>query len=77
MGRADLYFAFLETVPGYKVDNASRDNINFQAAESQFENANYTRAIEEYTKYIRMYPNGQNTLTAYYHRGESYAVNRR
>ncbi len=76
MGRADLYFAFLETVPGYKVDNASRDNINFQAAESQFENANYTRAIEEYTKYIRMYPNGQNTLTAYYHRGESYAVNR-
>lgn len=76
MGRADLYFAFLETVPGYKVDNRDRDSINFRAAEAQFENGNYQRAIEAYTSYIRSFPNGLNTLTAYYHRGESYAVQR-
>ncbi len=74
MGRADLYFAFLETIPGYKVDNVAKDSINFRAAEAQFENANYQRAIEAFTDYIRRYPNGQNTLTAYYHRGESHAV---
>jgi tetratricopeptide (TPR) repeat protein len=74
MGRADLYFAFLETVPGYKVDNLSRDSINFRAAEAQFENANYQRAIESYTDYLRQFPNGRNILTAYYHRGESYTV---
>ncbi len=76
LGQADQYFAFLETVPGYKVDNRSRDSINFRAAEVQFENGNYQRAIDGYTNYIRAYPRGQNILTAYYHRAESYAVQR-
>ncbi len=77
LGRADEYFAFLETIPGYKVDNFAKDSINFKAAESQFENANYPRAIDAYTDYLRKFPNGRNTLTAYYHRGESYSVLRR
>lgn len=74
LGRADDYFAFLETIPGYKVDNLARDSITFNAAEAQFENANYQRAIESYTDYIRKFPNGYYTLDARYQRGESYAV---
>lgn len=74
LGRSDEYFAFLETVPGYKVDNIAKDSINFKAAETQFFNGNYQRAIEGFTDYLRKFPNGQNTLTAYYHRGESYSV---
>jgi tetratricopeptide (TPR) repeat protein len=74
LGRADDYFAFLETIPGYKLDNFARDSINFKAAESQFENANYNRAVEAYTDYLRKFPNGRYTLTANYHRGESYSV---
>lgn len=73
MGRADLYFAFLETVPGYQVDNAGRDSINFRAAEAQYESGNFQRAITTFTDYIRQFPQGRNTLTAYYHRGDSYA----
>jgi tetratricopeptide (TPR) repeat protein len=74
LGRPDDYFAFLETIPGYKVENSTRDSINYQAAESQFENGNYTRAIEGYTNYIRKFPNGKNALQAHYNRGESYSV---
>lgn len=74
LGRADEYFAFLETIPGYKVDNISKDSINFKAAESQFESGNYSRAVTAYTDYLRKFPNGLYTLTAYYHRAESYAV---
>jgi tetratricopeptide (TPR) repeat protein len=74
LGQADQYFAFLETIPGYKVDNFARDSINFRAAESQFENANYDRAVVAFTDYIRRFPNGRYTLVAHYHRGESYAV---
>lgn len=74
LGKPDEYFAFLETVPGYKVDNMSKDSINFKAAETQYLNANYQRAVESYTDYIRKFPNGQNLLTAYFHRGESYTV---
>jgi len=74
LGQADQYFAFLETIPGYKVDNFARDSINFRAAESQFENANYDRAVVAYTDYIRRFPNGRYMLVAHYHRGESNTV---
>lgn len=74
LGRADDYFAFLETIPGYKVDNIAKDSLNFKVAEAQFENANYQRAIELYSDYIRKFPNGTNILPAHYNRGESYAV---
>ena len=74
LGRPDDYFAFLETIPGYKIENSTKDSINYQAAESQFENGNYTRAIQGYTEYIRKFPDGKNALQAHYNRGESYSV---
>jgi tetratricopeptide (TPR) repeat protein len=77
LGRADDYFAFLETVQG-NVQESMRDSINFRAAESQFENANYERAIDAYTDYLRRFRgNERNRLVATYHRGESYSVLRR
>jgi tetratricopeptide (TPR) repeat protein len=76
LGRADDYFAFLETVQG-NVENELRDSINFRAAESQFENANYERAIQAYTDYIRKFPRGRYLLPATYHRAESYSVLKR
>ena len=74
LGKADEYFAFLETIPGYKLDNFAKDSINFKAAESQFENANYERAIAGYSEYLRRFPQGRYALQAYYHRGESNSV---
>ncbi len=74
LGKSDEYFAFLETIPGYKVDNFARDSINFKVAEAQFENANYQRAIELYTDYMRKHPDGRYVLDARYNRGESYSV---
>lgn len=73
LGQADNYFAFLESVRG-SVGGEVRDSINFRAAESQFENANYERAVASYTDYLRKFPRGANSLTALYHRGESYSV---
>ena len=74
LGQADDYFAFLETVQG-DVQESTRDSINFRAAESQFENANYERAIDAYTDYLRRFRgNDRNRLVATYHRGESYSV---
>ena len=77
LGRPDDYFAFLETIPGYKIENSTKDSINYAAAESQFENGNYERAIQSYTDYLRKFPAGRNALDAYYNRGESYSVLRR
>ena len=73
LGQPDAYFAFLETVQG-NVENEVRDSINFRAAEAQYENANYERAIQSYTDYLRKFPRGLYILPATYHRAESYAV---
>ncbi len=77
LGKPDEYFAFLETIPGYKVDNTEKESISFKAAESQFENGNYEKAITAFTNYLRKYPTGANSSLAYYHRGESYSVLKR
>ncbi|HKK74224.1 MAG TPA: tetratricopeptide repeat protein [Saprospiraceae bacterium] len=74
LGRPEDYFAFLETVPGYKPDNFSRDSITFMSAESRFENGDYQRAIASYTDYLQRYPRGFYVITARFHRGESYSV---
>lgn len=73
LGNPDAYYTFLETVPGYKVDNYARDTLNFRAAESAFENGNYSRAVTAFTDYIKKFPNGRNILVAHYHRGDSYS----
>ncbi|MFK7935930.1 MAG: tetratricopeptide repeat protein, partial [Saprospiraceae bacterium] len=74
LGQADDYFAFLETIPGYKVDNLEKDNVTFRSAEVQYENGNYDRAVQGYTDYLRKYPSGANSLLAIYRRGDSYAL---
>ena len=34
----DAYTRFLETIPGYEIDNYAKDSLNFKAAETQYEN---------------------------------------
>lgn len=74
LGRPADYFAFLETVPGYKPNNFARDSITFVAAESRFENGDYSRAVTAYTDYLQLYPRGLNVISAHFHRGESLSV---
>ncbi|MCB0543579.1 MAG: tetratricopeptide repeat protein [Saprospiraceae bacterium] len=74
MGRPDEYLAFLETVPGYKVSNNSRDSIIYQSAEYQYQNRKFQQAIDGFTNYLTKYPTGPNSLDAYYYRAESYSA---
>lgn len=74
MGRPDLLEAFLRTIPNYNFNDFSRDSLFFRAAETQYENGNYQRAVESYQNYLNQFPNGINVLTANYHKAESHAV---
>ncbi len=77
LSKPDEYFAFLETIPGYKVDSSEKEAISFKSAESQFENGNYEKAITAYTNYLKKYSTGSNSILAYYRRAESYSVLKR
>lgn len=70
----DGYIDFLATIPGYNVDTAEKEAISFQAAESQYENGNYEKAISAFNRYLQKYPEGRYSLPSHYYRGESYAV---
>jgi tetratricopeptide (TPR) repeat protein len=76
LGKPDEYFAFLQTVPGYKPDQIQQDSVTFRAAEVQYEQGNYDRAIQNFTSYLSRFPNSPHTISAYYYRGESYAANK-
>lgn len=71
-GETDKYFAFLNSVPGYKVTDAVKDSLSYRTAEAQYINGDYDRAITSYSSYIDKFPNGQNITAAYYQRAESY-----
>ena len=74
LGDPDGYFTFLNTLPGYNVEDSEKDDLKFDAAESKYENAEYDRAITGFTSYLRSYPNGKHVLVALFHRAESNAV---
>ncbi len=76
LGKPDEYFAFLQTIPGYKPDQIEQEAVTYRAAEVQYEQGNYDRAIASFTSYLGRFPNSTNTLSAYYYRGESYAANK-
>ncbi len=73
MGDPNGYIAFLETIPGYKINQGSKDSITYQSAEYQYQNRRFQQAIDGFTNYLSKYPNGPNSLSAYYYRAESYA----
>ncbi len=74
LGKPDDYFRFLETVEGYTVGEDDKESISYRAAETQFENGEYQRAIEGYKNYLAKYPSGSYSLQATYNIAESYAV---
>jgi len=74
LGRPDDYFAFLETVPGFKLDNSVRDSISFAAAEAQYNSGKYDRAITQYGRYIVEFPKGGYALEALHRRADSYLI---
>jgi tetratricopeptide (TPR) repeat protein len=71
-GETEKYFAFLNSVPGYQVNETTKDSLTFRTAEAQYRVGDYDKAIVSYSNYITKFPNGSNIIPAYYQRGESY-----
>ncbi len=74
LGQPDKYIEFLESIPGYNVGDAEKEKLSFEAAEAQYENGNYERAISGYDRYLQRYPNGRYSLVVHYNRGEANAI---
>lgn len=70
MGQPEAYFAYLKTVKGVSVNDREQEKIIYQAAESQFKNADCTKAIQGFSNYLGKYPNGIYAANAHFYSGE-------
>lgn len=73
-GDPEGFITFMKNIPGYKIDDLTRDSITFRAARVQFEAGNYSRAQEAFSDYLRKYPQGVHSLDALYNRADCYSV---
>lgn len=70
MGQPEAYFAYLKTVKGVSVNDREQEKIIYQAAESQFKNADCSKAIQGFSNYLNKYPSGIYAANAHFYSGE-------
>lgn len=71
MSDPETYLNYVESLPGYTVTELKKDSVSYRAAEIQYEQAEYEKAVKAFGDYISRFPNGANKLAALYYRGES------
>lgn len=69
--KPDAYFAYAETVPGYKGTTNEKDEANFQVADTYYQEGKYADAIKAYSDYLAKYDKGARSMEAFFKRGES------
>ena len=74
LGRPDDYFAFLETVPGLRLDATVRDSISYASARGQYQSGRYDRAVEQYGRYLAEFPRGGYAADALRERADAYLL---
>ncbi len=77
MDKPDAFFEFAATMPGYSVSGSAKDSILYTVAENHYAQAEYTKAVESFQKYVTEQPNGLYTLKAKYLRAESLSLLKR
>ena len=74
LGRPDDYFAFLETVPGFKLDASVRDSITYSGALARYRTGDLEAAVEQFTRYLAEFPRGGYADEALFRRGDTYVA---
>lgn len=68
------YVDFVETLPGFSLNDYAKDSLSFRTADVLYKNGEYTSAIEGFDNYLNQFSNGFYYLESHYKRAESYAV---
>ncbi|MCO6461074.1 MAG: tetratricopeptide repeat protein [Saprospiraceae bacterium] len=72
--KPDEYFAYAETIPGYKANTDEKEDAAYQVAEGYYQEGKYAEAVTSFTDYIKKYPKGTNTMDAIFYRGECFTA---
>lgn len=72
--KADDYFAYLDSIPQFRITDFEKDSLSYIIAENQYRNSNYEAAVDGFTSYLEKFPTGTHKLDAHYIRGESLSI---
>ncbi len=72
--RPDEYFAYAESLTGFKASTDEKESAAYQVAENYYQEGKYSEAITALTEYIKKYPKGANSMEAIFFRGECYTT---
>ncbi|MEN8124245.1 MAG: tetratricopeptide repeat protein [Bacteroidota bacterium] len=71
IGKVDEYEKLINDLD-YDVSDKEIGNTMFESAEKQYLNNNYKKAIEDFQKYLKRFPNGTYTLSANYYLADAF-----
>lgn len=71
-GRSGEYVAFARSM-GVVVSASQEDQLAYSEAEVQFNNGNFTAAVQKFEDYLGKFPNGKYSLEANYYKSEIYS----
>lgn len=72
-GKPELYAEFLKEQGLPATADSSIEQTYYAAAETEYANNNWQKAIDAFTKYLNQFSNGSLATKAFYYRAESYA----
>lgn len=72
MGRTDEYASWVKNIDFVEVTDADLDDTSYEAAENQYFNNDYDKAISGFEKYLGSFPNGIHAINANFYLGQLY-----
>jgi tetratricopeptide (TPR) repeat protein len=72
LGRTDEYARWVKNIDFVEVSDADLDDTSYEAAENQYFNNEYDRAVSGFEKYLRSFPNGIHSINANFYLGQLY-----
>jgi len=72
ISRVDLYADWVKDIDFINITDRDIDNTTYEAAENKFLDNNTNKAISEFNKYLKEFPNGFHALKAHFYLAQSY-----
>jgi DNA-binding transcriptional ArsR family regulator len=70
-GKSSEYVNFAKTL-GVNISSSQEDQLAYQEAEVQFNDGNFTAAIQKFENYLSKFPEGKYSIEANYYKSEIY-----
>lgn len=75
-GDAKGFTDFVKQIPNVSIGATAQDSLIYLAAEQNFSDENFDKALDGFTDYLNTFPNGAFALQAHYYRAECLSRNK-